>query len=85
MHEVPLLFLAPTDNNSLSLCSFTTNIPLPTSPPLLGSKLMYIPLALTTKAETTTYTFLQDFFLCAIYLMIIDNWILTYSWKLIAI
>ena len=62
MHEVPLLFLAPTDNNSLSLCSFTTNIPLPTPPPLLGSKLMYIPLALTTKAETTTYTFLQDFF-----------------------
>ena len=53
MHEVPLIFLAPTDNNYLSLCSFTTNIPFPPSPPPLGCKLMYIPLALT-KAETTT-------------------------------
>ena len=33
MHEVPLLFLAPTDKNNLSLCSFTTNIPLPPFPP----------------------------------------------------
>ena len=70
MHEVPLLFLAPTDNNSLSLCSFTTNIPLPPSPPPLGSKLMYIPLALT-KAETTKYTFLQDFFF--MYYLLNDN------------
>ena len=35
MHEVPLLFLAPTDNNNLSLCSFTANIPLPPSLPSL--------------------------------------------------
>ena len=66
MHEVPLLFLAPTENNNLSLCSFTTNIP----PLPLGSKLMYIPLALT-KAETTRDAFLQDFFLN--YYLLYDN------------
>ena len=31
--EVPLLFLAPTDNNTLFLCSFIKNILLPPSLP----------------------------------------------------
>ena len=55
VQEVPLLFLAPADNNNLSLCSFMENIPLPPSP-LVGGKLMYIPIVLT-KAETKRDTF----------------------------
>ena len=52
MQEVPSLFLAPTDNNILSLCFFMKNVSLtPPPPPPVGSKSMYIPLALGN-AET---------------------------------
>ena len=45
------------------------------TPPPVSRKLMYIPLVLT-KAETTSDTFLQVF-LITIYLIIIENWIVT--------
>ena len=67
----PLLFLSPTDNNSLSLCSFMENIPLPPSPPPVGGKLIYIPIALT-KAETARDTFFARFFFH--YYLLNNNW-----------
>ena len=42
----------------------------------MGSELMYNPLALK-KAKTARDAFLQGLFLITIYLIIIDNWILT--------
>ena len=70
VQEVPLLFLAPADNNNFSLCSFIENIPLPPPPPPVGGKLMYIPIALT-KAETKRDTLLGYFFL---YYSLINDW-----------
>ena len=51
------------------------NIP-PSLPPPVGGKLIYIPIALT-RAETARDTFFARFFFITIYLIIIDNWILT--------